>query len=59
MDTSKTEQELAEKLKVRRGQMQDWLKKAQELGKVQKMTRPVSLLQLKKSSQPSLFEDIK
>lgn len=62
LDTPKTEQELAEKLKVRRGQMQDWLKKAQELGKVQKMTRPVryaSPLQLKKSSQPSLFEGIK
>jgi len=34
LDTPKTEQELADKLKVRRGQMQDWLKKAQELGKV-------------------------
>ncbi|MEW6273932.1 MAG: hypothetical protein AB1556_02295 [Bacillota bacterium] len=42
--------------------MQDWLKKAQELGKVHKMARPVryiSPLQLKKSSQPSLFEGIK
>lgn len=62
LNTPKTEQELAEKMKVRRGQIQDWLKKAQELGKVHKMTRPVryiSLLQLKKSSQPSLFKGIK
>ena len=62
LNTPKTEQELAEKMKVRQGQMQDWLKKALELGKIHKMTRPVryiSTLQLKKSNQPSLFEEVK
>ncbi|RJQ32675.1 MAG: DNA-processing protein DprA [Peptococcaceae bacterium] len=57
----RTEQELAKRLKVRRVQMQDWLKKAQELGKVHRTTKPVgyiSTLQLQKNVQPSLFDGI-
>ncbi|MBC7341619.1 MAG: DNA-protecting protein DprA [Clostridia bacterium] len=62
LDSPKTEEELAEKLRVRRGQMQDWLKKAQELGRVQKTARPVryvSALDPKKGGQLALFEGIK
>ena len=61
LSVARTEQELAERFKVHRAQMKDWLKKAQELGKAHRTTKPVryiSALQLRKNIQPSLFDGI-
>ncbi len=57
LKTEITEDELADRLNLHPGQLKQWLKRAMELGKVKKLTKPVRYVKVVATGekQPSLF----